>query len=270
MLCSRCGQEGPTEYGPDGQSYCSSCAFYGMNKPCWKCRMYLPSLELQQWRGQWTCQYCMMDLRDEERRIEKRHERQETPITVPGQGGGEYVPAKPMGFGTGGMAEAHAEGERRLDFGAEQETCDRCKRKLTMVYIINGKKFCEVCMESEKKNWERADARPMIVRFRAKGNEGLLVNLLRKMGVALGEYIRKKREEKLEKEKTVLWKKELGANKNAENKDNSDNKNTSDNKEKTKKPEESEKASVIAPVQKKKHPKPEFEKHHSDAENSEL
>jgi len=212
----------------------------------------------------------MMDLRDEERRIEKRHERQETPITVPGQGGGEYVPAKPMGFGTGGMAEAHAEGERRLDFGAEQETCDRCKRKLTMVYIINGKKFCEVCMESEKKNWERADARPMIVRFRAKGNEGLLVNLLRKMGVALGEYIRKKREEKLEKEKTVLWKKELGANKNAENKDNSDNKNTSDNKEKTKKPEESEKASVIAPVQKKKHPKPEFEKHHSDAENSEL
>ena len=47
----------------------------------------------------------------------------------------------------------------------------------------------------------------MIVRFRAKGNEGLLVSLLRKMGVALGDYIRKKREEKVEKEKTLLWKK---------------------------------------------------------------
>ena len=194
-----------------------------------------------------------MDLQDEEQRIEKKHERHETPTTVHGHEGGEYVPAKPMGFGTGGMAEAHAEGERRLDFGAEQETCDRCRRKLTMVYIINGKKFCEVCMEAEKKNWERADARPMIVRFRAKGNEGLLVSLLRKMGVALGDYIRKKREEKVEKEKTLLWKKELHENKGKLEKP------TVEKPEKQGDPE-------ISPTQKKKHPKPEFEKHTNDSE----
>ncbi len=52
------------EYGVDGQSYCSSCIFYGLNKQCWKCRMYLPMSELQQYKGQWICPNCLMDAKD--------------------------------------------------------------------------------------------------------------------------------------------------------------------------------------------------------------
>lgn len=65
--CSRCGQRGEIEYGVDGQSYCSSCIFYGLNKQCWKCRMYLPIAELQQYKGQWICPNCLMNSRDEDR-----------------------------------------------------------------------------------------------------------------------------------------------------------------------------------------------------------
>ncbi|MBU1681914.1 hypothetical protein KKE38_03775 [Candidatus Micrarchaeota archaeon] len=106
------------EYGSDGLSYCSSCVFYGLNKQCWKCGMYLPASELQQYRGQWICPICIQDLRAKDRK--------ET----------EYVHTKP-----------------KLQRITYSETCERCGKNLDTVYIWNGRRLCKSCLGAEQETW---------------------------------------------------------------------------------------------------------------------
>jgi hypothetical protein len=126
--CSRCGRMAEIQYGSDGLGYCSSCAFYGLNKQCWRCRMYLPASELQQYRGQYTCPYCIMDLRDADRRAEEYHE------------------------------EKH-----KLEVLQYPETCERCGRDLEgRVYVWNGRKLCRKCLEDEQDSkWGLVGGGPM-------------------------------------------------------------------------------------------------------------
>ncbi|MBU0591663.1 hypothetical protein KKF81_06165 [Candidatus Micrarchaeota archaeon] len=122
--CSRCGQQCHTEYGSDGRSYCSSCVFYGMNKPCWKCGMYVPASELQQYRGQWACPYCIQDMRDENRRAQ---------TSVKKTTSVRYVP----------------------------EICDRCGKNLEgRVYLWNGRKLCKSCLDEEQDSWGVVGGKP--------------------------------------------------------------------------------------------------------------
>jgi hypothetical protein len=116
--CSRCGATGEMMYGSDGLPYCSSCAFYGMNKQCYRCRMYLPASELQQYRGMLVCPYCIQDMRSEDRRAEASHEK---------------PPVQELSY---------------------PERCERCGRDLQgRVYIWNGKKLCKSCLEAEQETW---------------------------------------------------------------------------------------------------------------------
>lgn len=153
------------EYAPDGQSYCSACLFYGLNKPCWKCRMYLPSSELQQYLGQWTCPYCIMDLKD----AEKKSDEDRTSYT----------------------SERGSGDKETLTGLHENEFCDRCKRKLVIVYIFNNRKLCEICIDKEKKEFEEVTggATPMVMKFKLKGNEGLLQLVMRKMELVISRII---------------------------------------------------------------------------------
>jgi hypothetical protein len=116
--CFRCGASGEMEYGSDGMPYCTSCIFYGLNKQCFRCRMYLPATELQQYRGSVMCPYCIRDMREEDVRAEAPHEK--GPV-------------------------------RELTY---PETCERCGRNLGgRVYIWNGKRLCRNCLESEQETW---------------------------------------------------------------------------------------------------------------------
>ncbi len=126
--CSRCGRVSELDYGPDGLGYCSSCAFYGLNKQCWRCRMYLPATELQQYKGQLTCPYCIQDLRDADRRAN------------------EYAPEKHV-----------------IETYHIPEQCERCGRDLEgRVYIWNGKRLCRKCMEDEQESkWGLVGGGPM-------------------------------------------------------------------------------------------------------------
>jgi hypothetical protein len=125
--CVRCGRIGEIEYGTDGMAYCSSCAFYGLNKQCWRCRMYLPATELQQYRGQWTCPYCIQDLREADRKASEYHE--ERP---------------------------------RMESLSIPEQCERCGRDLKgMVYIWNGRKLCKSCVSDEQQKWGTVGGGPM-------------------------------------------------------------------------------------------------------------
>jgi hypothetical protein len=99
-----------------------------MNKQCWRCRMYLPASELQQYRGQLTCPYCIMDLRDADRHSEERE-----------------APRKP-----------------KMEALAIPETCDRCGRDLeSRVYIYNGRKLCKSCLGDEQDKWGLVGGGPM-------------------------------------------------------------------------------------------------------------
>ena len=125
--CSRCGRVSEVEYGSDGQAYCSACAFYGLNKQCFRCRMYLPSTELQTYRGQLVCPYCIQDMRDEDRRISE-------------------------------PAASHP----KLEVLQYSETCERCGRDLEgRVYIWNGRRLCKSCLNDEKDTWGLASGGPM-------------------------------------------------------------------------------------------------------------
>jgi len=123
------------DYGSDGLAYCTSCVFYGINKPCFRCRMYLPSSELQQYKGQWVCPYCIADMRTEDRAIE-----------------------------TAGRKE-----ERRLEGISEGENCERCGRSVSTVYYVRGMKLCGSCAEDSKKEWkEIGGERPPMPMYRVK------------------------------------------------------------------------------------------------------
>ena len=127
--CSRCGSEAETQYGADGLAYCSACLFYGLNKQCARCRMYLPSSELQQYKGMWACPYCIMDMRSEDRQAEYKPE-----------------PRK----------------DKYLDILSYPERCERCGRDLeNTVYIWNDRKLCKKCVEDGQDSWGIAGGGPM-------------------------------------------------------------------------------------------------------------
>ncbi|MFN7991210.1 MAG: hypothetical protein U0R44_03560 [Candidatus Micrarchaeia archaeon] len=125
--CSRCGRVGEMDYGTDGLAYCSSCAFYGLNRQCWRCRMYLPASELQQYNGQWSCPYCIQDLRDADRH-----------------------------------ASEYREEKHKLEAYQYVEQCERCGRDLEgRVYIWNGRRLCKKCLEHEQESWGLVGGGPM-------------------------------------------------------------------------------------------------------------
>ncbi|MEW6748795.1 MAG: hypothetical protein AB1295_03755 [Candidatus Micrarchaeota archaeon] len=165
--CSRCGRRGEVEYGPDGLAYCSSCAFFGLNKQCWRCRMYLPAAELQQYKGQWACPYCIQDMRDADR----------------------------------SASEGSAPQRPRADLYILPEQCERCGRDLDhRVYIWNGRKLCKSCMDEEQQKWTLVGGGPMASPYkvtikpeRRRKDESLLDGIMGAFLQLLG--IRKKRKE---------------------------------------------------------------------------
>ena len=164
-MCSRCGRKGHMEYGSDGLAYCSACIFYGLNKQCWKCGMYLPATELQQYRGQWICPICIQDLRDKDRKAT------------------EYVHKKP-----------------KLQRISYPETCERCGKDLDTVYIWNGKRLCKSCLGAEQETWglvgggpsgaaQKLPVRPLRVRKETSLAERLIGEFLALFGIKQKKYI---------------------------------------------------------------------------------
>ncbi len=151
--CMRCGRKGHVEYGVDGLTYCNSCLFYGMNKQCWRCRMYLPAVELQQYKGQWICPNCLSDMVQEDNRMTQKT---------------ESYPIPP-----------HIYAER----------CERCGRETSLYYIYNGRRLCKNCLEEEQAKWGLVgggpSAAPFRVTYQEKG-EGLLQKMIGKLLERIG------------------------------------------------------------------------------------
>ena len=55
--------------GRPGFDICPDCQFKEMNRQCWRCGMYIPAAEMQQYKGQWICPNCLMDMRAEDEKM---------------------------------------------------------------------------------------------------------------------------------------------------------------------------------------------------------
>ena len=142
------------EFAPDGFAYCDECVFFGMNKQCAKCRMYVPFQELQQYKSGWYCPYCIMDMRAEDNKFEK------------------------TGLKNGSEKPIVAVIEKA-------EHCERCDKVLERrFYLLNGIKMCKSCMEIERpkiKGFDKMEAQKLI--FRAPEKKASVVNsILEKIG----------------------------------------------------------------------------------------
>jgi len=126
--------------------------------------MYLPAAELQQYKGQWVCPYCIMELRDEDRRMEKPPE---TYTKKP-------LAATPIIY---------------------REQCERCGREAEFFYIWNGRRLCKSCLEEEQAKWGMAGGGPSAAPTRVvynRGNEGLLGSIIKEILARIGLIRRKK------------------------------------------------------------------------------
>lgn len=150
--CMRCGRTGTVEYGSDGLTYCNSCIFYGRNKQCWRCGMYLPAIELQQYKGQWICPNCRSDMVQVDNRMKKP----------------EKYPMSPRIYA---------------------EKCERCGGETSLYYIYNGRRLCKSCLGEEQSKWGLVGGGPSAASFRVtyqKKGEGLLRKMIGKLLERIG------------------------------------------------------------------------------------
>jgi len=173
----------------------------------------------------------MMDLRDAERHTEERHTERR-----------EESPKKPY---AGRSEEAH------LAHVPEDERCDRCRRKLSIVYIFNNRRLCEICIEREKDEWETkgSGATPMVLRLRVRGKESLLSRLIHKLEIMISQIVDSKRGEPRVKP----------GQQKEEKKDEGEGGGDAEAK--------TEEGTVKKPPEKKKKGDLEFEKYFDDAKN---
>jgi hypothetical protein len=122
--CIKCGGSlGDFDVG--GDMICDSCEARGsggaggqQNVPCQRCGMYLPSHELQMWNSRLYCAYCIMDVKDEEKRGKDAH-------TM-------HADSHLHGAGEGGVMRKYG-------------TCQRCGKSTDELYTSQGMSLCAGC-----------------------------------------------------------------------------------------------------------------------------
>ncbi len=181
--CEKCFSAPATRI-VNGMYLCDSCAFQEENAQCYRCQMYLPKTELVMWRGQLYCQYCLMDLRDEEAR--KKHASQ------------QYKPT-----------EYKAPTYKAPDYSKKvskdyikNEYCERCGTTLYTAYIINGRKLCKRCADEVSKDYKTKGLYFTPIRYKVK-NKPIIVSIAELLlKVATSVYnatLKKKKDEKDQK-----------------------------------------------------------------------
>lgn len=141
--------------------------------------MYVPVTELQNYRGQMYCPYCIQDLRDEEVSHDKiTHEKPHL----------EPVPVV--------------------------EKCERCGREVRgKILIWNGKKLCKDCVDEGKKEWQTVSATPKgggnVVPIQNSSEKEANSTLLKKIDTLIGTMKNEKNSKKAEPELVALNKNEI-------------------------------------------------------------
>jgi hypothetical protein len=169
-FCSNCGS-----YMADkdyGKCYVCTAAHVSDDVPCQRCGMYLPRHELQMWNARYYCQYCIMDIRDEEKAFERRVRREEQLERPERQ---DRYDKEPM--------QHYPTGEQ----------CQRCGKAVEMLYDFGGRRLCRSCLEDEggKPPTSPSSLGAMVGVMRDLGESGVKVV---EKARTIGEKIREARE----------------------------------------------------------------------------
>ena len=136
--------------------------------------MYLPATELQQYKGQWFCPYCIMDAREEDR----APDRYKAPEPQPG----------------------------KSDTLIQRESCERCTAEAKIIYHYRGMRLCSSCVNEAKKDWETVSSdKPPQMPFRIsteKAQKSYVIPFFNSLFDRLLQYLRLKK-----KKETVAAKK---------------------------------------------------------------
>ena len=148
--CIKCGKT-LEEFDVGGDMICMSCEAAGSahgtgtDVPCQRCGMYLPSTELKMWNSRLFCNYCIMDIQDEERRMqgERRHI--------------ERAPATPPEQSFRGSG-----------------ACERCGKQTDSLYSFSGKKLCMTCYSDASSSGAPPSDKPSMFGQIIRGAAGAL------------------------------------------------------------------------------------------------
>lgn len=174
MNCLICGREIPAG------RYCDSCRFYEVNAQCWRCRMYLPKVELQQWRGQTYCPYCIMEIREAEVQGEEQ------------RGAGARAGEAPPDASIPPEERPFGQGQKNPDY-----ECDKCKGDLDIAYVVADHKFCEICFQQQIREIRSEGGRqPPYLKYKIKEGPGLFIRFLRYMKAKISEEWKKRTKKK--------------------------------------------------------------------------
>ncbi|MFA5106386.1 MAG: hypothetical protein WC506_05520 [Candidatus Micrarchaeia archaeon] len=138
--CSICGRQVPYSdiVYTGGMELCRSCEASGAfstDAPCSRCGVYIPRTELQMFRSRLYCNYCIMDMRFEEKERtdrETRANREGPKAPSPSASGGDS--------GAAGGAMGIVLGEQ-----VREKACDICGRTSDIIYYFGTVRVCPIC-----------------------------------------------------------------------------------------------------------------------------
>ncbi|MCX8167038.1 MAG: hypothetical protein N3E37_04255 [Candidatus Micrarchaeota archaeon] len=151
--CGKCGKHVEHAHYYNGIAYCMQCAILAENDEaqCASCGMYLPKTEMKMWASRYYCNYCIMDIMDEEERKNKpKREFDYGHTHKPHQ---DYYKDKQESSETVKKFTPEFSGNFDADSIKYHDRCERCGIYSEVIYVINGKKFCRSCIE----NYYKAD-----------------------------------------------------------------------------------------------------------------
>jgi hypothetical protein len=135
-VCGKHLADGEGEYGSRGLM-CNPCAANvkaDEEFPCQRCGMYLPKHELQMFKSRLFCNYCIMDLRDEER------------IHEQAAAGSGHPGAHEAAVSLHAIKKGH---------------CNRCGRGAEVLYTVAGMQLCERCRDQAHPGADYGPNKPM-------------------------------------------------------------------------------------------------------------
>ncbi len=147
---------------------------------CWRCGMYLPREEMQQWKGMWYCPYCLAEIIEEEERLQKMVDKKQTEKKTPKPPHIDEEKAPDIRGPDNAPASTPLIVKKRRE--DDQFTCDKCGHVMDKIFILSDHKFCERCFNGYIKELKENNLTlPPYVVLRRKKSDFFLLGFLKEL-----------------------------------------------------------------------------------------
>ena len=167
-ICGMCGKElGPADaVYLEGTAYCHGCeTVVSQNiKPCANCGIYLPIVEMKMHASRYYCNYCIMDVMDDEHRIQRIAEEETRRVKQQKSSHEEHHDypdyGRPSDYYSSYSNRDNEDNSRPGKNGTQGkqdhllQLCELCGIATEFRYEIFGKKLCKTCSERSSQDPE--------------------------------------------------------------------------------------------------------------------